>query len=207
MHSRPPRTHKSMVSSPMPARRTMKPLSSDRPFSIVLRSPRHTHRLGRCLGTLVRGGEVLALFGELGTGKTSLVRGIAEGLLAEPSEVSSPTFTLIHEYQGRLRLIHTDLYRLTASALGDTGLDDYVDGQSVIAIEWAERWGPGLPSDRLEIHLSHDPHDTRRASFAAKGPSACRLLAALRALLMKRRPPGAPQQSGVQLPRSRRTSF
>ena len=75
-----------------------------------------------CLGQLFKGGEVIALFGELGTGKTSLVRGIAEGLRAEPTAVSSPTFTLIHEYHGRLRLIHTDLYRLTASQLEDTGL-------------------------------------------------------------------------------------
>ena len=68
---------------------------------------------------------MVALFGELGTGKTSLVRGIAEGLCAEPTAVSSPTFTLVHEYRGRLRLIHTDLYRLVASQLEDTGLSDY----------------------------------------------------------------------------------
>lgn len=150
---------------------------------------------------------MLALFGALGTGKTSLIRGIAEGLLAEPAAVSSPTFTLIHEYQGRLRLIHTDLYRLTASQLNDTGIDDYVDGHSVTAIEWADRWGSGLPQDRLDIHLSHCPPSARRASMVAHGPSASRLLAALRAFHLKRRPTRASRQSGVQLPRSRRTSL
>lgn len=99
----------------------------------------------------------MALFGEMGTGKTSLVRGIAEGLHAEPTAVSSPTFTLIHEYRGRLPLIHTDLYRLTAAQLDNTGLGDYLDGHGVMAIEWAERWGAGLPIDRLEIHLTHRP--------------------------------------------------
>lgn len=150
------------------------------------------------------------MFGTLGTGKTSLVRGIAEGLLAEPTEVSSPTFTLIHEYRGRLRLIHTDLYRLTALQLEDTGLGDYLDGHTVTAIEWADRWGSGLPQDRLNIHLSHRPPATRRATLMASGPSASRLLAGLRSLLSKRRPSrptGAPQQTGVQLPRSGRTSL
>ncbi len=147
------------------------------------------------------------MFGELGTGKTSLIRGIAEGLLADPTAVSSPTFTLIHEYRGRLRFIHTDLYRLTASQLENTGLGDYLDGQTVTAIEWADRWGPGLPPERLDIHLSHRLPATRRAILTANGHSACRLLATLRTLLVKHRPTGEPQQTGVQLPRSRRTSI
>ena len=178
-----------------------------KPWRIVLRSPRQTHRLGRRLGQLLQGGEVVALFGELGTGKTSLVRGIAEGLCAEPTAVSSPTFTLVHEYRGRLRLIHTDLYRLTASQLEDTGLSDYLDGHTVTAIEWADRWGEGLPSDRLEIHLSHRPTATRRAILTASGLSACRLLATLRAHLSKSRPTREPRQTRVQLPRSRRAAL
>ncbi len=149
---------------------------------------------------------MIALSGELGTGKTSLVRGIAEGLRAEPTDVSSPTFTLIHEYHGRLRLVHTDLYRLTASQLEDTGLSDYLDGQTVTAIEWADRWGNGLPLDRLEIHLSHHPPRSRRAILTAQGLAACRLLAKLRTLWLKKRPPREPRQTRVQLPRSRRTA-
>ena len=141
----------------------------------------------------------MALFGELGTGKTSLVRGIAEGLLAEPTAVSSPTFTLIHEYRGRLRFIHADLYRLTASQLEDTGLSDYLDGHAVTAIEWADRWGTGLPPERLDIRFSHHPHATRRAILVANGHSACRLLAVLRTLF-KHRPTRVPRQTGVQLP-------
>ncbi|MCS6290581.1 MAG: tRNA (adenosine(37)-N6)-threonylcarbamoyltransferase complex ATPase subunit type 1 TsaE [Nitrospira sp.] len=178
--------------------------SVGKPWRIVLRSPQQTHRLGHCLGALLQGGEVLALFGELGAGKTSLVKGIADGLLAEPTEVSSPTFTLIHEYQGRLPLVHTDLYRLTAAQLEDTGLSDYVDGHSVTAIEWADRWGDGLPADRLDVHLSHRPPAARRAILTARGPAARRLLDALRSRLSAGRPTRAAQQTRVQLSRPRR---
>ena len=207
MRSRLPRSRKVSGSPRSPAGKTAETHFHGKPLRMLLRSPRQTHHLGQRLGALLRGGEVLALCGELGTGKTSLVRGIAEGLLAEPTVVSSPTFTLIHEYQGRLRFIHTDLYRLTASQLEDTGLDDYLDGYTVTAIEWADRWGPGLPADRLEIHLSHHPSGARRVTLAAQGLSAQRLLAELRALLVKPRPPGALRQSRVQLPRSRRGSL
>lgn len=148
----------------------------------------------------------MALFGELGTGKTSLVKGLAEGMNVDPTAVSSPTFALIHEYQGRLRLIHTDLYRLIPAQLDDIGLSDYIDGHTVTAIEWAERWGEGLPSDRLDIRLSHRTSSTRRAIFSASGPLACRLLTALRSRLSKGRPTREPRQTRVQLPRPRRTS-
>lgn len=208
MRSRRPPTRKSLVTpSPASKKRTAEPHAAGKPWGILLRSPRQTHRLGRCLGTLLQGGEVLALFGDLGTGKTSLVRGIADGLRAEARAVSSPTFTLIHEYRGRLRFIHTDLYRLTAAQLEDTGLSDYLDGHTVTAIEWADRWGPGLPPERLNIHLSHRPQGTRRAVLTATGHSACRLLDTLRILLVRRRATREPRQTGVQLPRPRRTSL
>lgn len=149
---------------------------------------------------------MIALFGNLGTGKTTLVRGLAQGLQAESTAVSSPTFTLIQEYPGRLRLIHTDLYRLTGSQLEDTGLSDYLDERTVLAIEWAERWAAGLPPDRLEIHLRHRTADTRRAVLIAGGPSAARLLTVVRSRLARRLPTGAHKQTRVQSRRSRRAS-
>ena len=207
MPSRRPHTPKPVPSPAAPLRQTTAgspPIG--KPWHIVLRSPKHTHRLGRCLGTLLQGGEVLALFGELGAGKTSLVKGIADGLLAEPTDVSSPTFTLIHEYRGRLPLVHSDLYRLTAAQLKDTGLNDYLDGHTVTAIEWTDRWGDDLPADRLDVHLSHCPPATRRAILTARGPAARRLLDALRARLSANRPTRAAQQTRVQLNRPRRAS-
>lgn len=197
MPSRRPPTAKPSTAAPAP-QKNARPSAVPKPWRTILRSRQQTHRLGRCLGLLLQGGEVVALFGEMGTGKTSLVRGIAEGLHAEPTAVSSPTFTLIHEYRGRLPLIHTDLYRLTAAQLDNTGLGDYLDGHGVMAIEWAERWGAGLPIDRLEIHLTHRPPSARHAILTARGPSASRLLLALRSRLSTRRPTRVVRETRVQ---------
>ena len=100
-----------------------------------------------------------------GNGQDLAGRAMAEGLLADPTAVSSPTFTLIHEYQGRLRLIHADLYRLTAAQLNDTGLSDYLDGHTITAIEWADRWGVRPSAGSFRHSLITWPHrDTSRYS-------------------------------------------
>ena len=197
MPSRLPPSSKRPAASPAQQKKA-EPPAVTKPWRILLRSRHQTHRLGQSLGHLLRGGDVVALFGEMGTGKTSLVRGIADGLGAEPIAVSSPTFTLIHEYRGRLPLIHTDLYRLTAAQLDNTGLGDYVDGHAILAIEWAERWGAGLPTDRLEIHLTHRPPSSRQAVLMAKGPSASRLLLAVRSRMSGRRATRVVSQTRVQ---------
>lgn len=124
----------------------------------------------------------MALYGELGTGKTALVRGMAAGLGASPRAVSSPTFVLIHEYHGRLRLAHADLYRLDSTGeLPHIGLADYDDGNTVTAIEWADKAGRYLPADRLEIHLEHRSPGVREIGFIPRGTQAGGLLARLRA--------------------------
>jgi tRNA threonylcarbamoyladenosine biosynthesis protein TsaE len=117
----------------------------------------------------------------VGAGKTTLVRGIAHGLGADPHQVVSPTFTLVHVYRGRLTLIHTDLYRIRAEReLLDLGLDEYLDGRAVMAIEWPERVPHALPEDRLELHLEHRTARTRHAILTATGPVANTLLRAIR---------------------------
>jgi tRNA threonylcarbamoyladenosine biosynthesis protein TsaE len=144
------------------------------------RSLADTDRLGRRIGGCLRGGEVVALYGELGTGKTALVRGIASGLRASPRGVSSPTFVFIHEYHGKLPLTHVDLYRLQEpEELRHLGLEDYVNGHTVLAIEWADRAGRDLPTDRLEIRLSHRTLQTRTITLHATGAQSHRLLARL----------------------------
>jgi tRNA threonylcarbamoyladenosine biosynthesis protein TsaE len=112
-------------------------------------------------------GAVVLLSGDLGAGKTAFVRGLAEGLLLNPDEVTSPTFTLVHEYRGgRLPLIHVDLYRLDRADLDEIGLDQDLAAAGVIAIEWPERLSRApagavtiaitdLGSDRREVAVSY----------------------------------------------------
>ncbi|WP_206916016.1 tRNA (adenosine(37)-N6)-threonylcarbamoyltransferase complex ATPase subunit type 1 TsaE [Alicyclobacillus suci] len=124
-------------------------------------SPDETRRFGVCLGGVLQAGDVVLLGGPLGAGKTHFAQGIAQGLGVE-EPVTSPTFTLVAEYEGRLPLIHMDLYRLydepTAevvtlhpAALAQIGFDDYLDGSGVVLIEWAR----GVESD-LDDYLSVD---------------------------------------------------
>ncbi len=155
-----------------------KTASTDGLWNLVLSSRSETESLGRAIGNVLEGGEVLALIGELGAGKTALIRGIAEGLQAPPFSVSSPTFVLIHEYRARLPLIHVDLYRLRTDAEFESiGLSDYFAGQTVTAIEWADRFLALLPEDRLEIHLSHRSPATRRVRLTGHGPQSLSLMA------------------------------
>jgi len=155
-----------------------------------------TDRLGRRIGLALQGGELIALYGELGSGKTALVRGMAAGLGASPQSVSSPTFVLIHEYHGRLRLAHADLYRLDSTAeLRHIGLSDYDDGRTVTAIEWAGKAGVELPADRLEIHLQHRSPNVREIAFIPGGARARRLLARVRVQRLSNRTAGQRRQA------------
>ena len=115
----------------------------------------------RLAGELPPAGVVL-LIGNLGAGKTTLAKGIAQGLGAVPAEeVSSPTFTLIHEYSERV--YHIDLYRLdTAAEVATLGLDEIFDRDAVVLIEWGERFPDLLPTPRVEIRLETDAGDNRR---------------------------------------------
>ncbi len=110
--------------------------------TIVTQSEEDTIREAAALAATLEAGMILLLSGELGAGKTAFVRGLAQGLGVDPSEVTSPTFTLVHEYGGgRLPLIHVDLYRLERAELDEIGLDDDLAARGVVAIEWPERLG------------------------------------------------------------------
>ena len=100
---------------------------------------------------------MVLLIGELGSGKTTLAKGIVNGINATPPEdVSSPTFTLIHEYGRDPKVFHIDLYRLDrVPELETLGLDDLWDQNAVVLIEWGEKFAPQLPRERVEIHLEH----------------------------------------------------
>ena len=122
-----------------------------------------TEALGERLGRGCQGGEVIALLGDLGTGKTCLVHGLARGLDTPEGSVASPTFALIHEYGGRVPLVHVDLYRLeTEDAVNRLGLEEYLESPAVIVIEWADKVRSLLPHDHLRIELEHRGGDHRR---------------------------------------------
>jgi tRNA threonylcarbamoyladenosine biosynthesis protein TsaE len=132
--------------------------------TFVTHSEEETQRVARELTSTLHAGDVLLLSGDLGAGKTTFVRGLAEGLGIDPGEVSSPTFTLIHEYRGgRLPLFHADLYRLTATATEDIGLEEMGANEGVLAIEWPERLAHALPGART-IHLETVDEKTRRVT-------------------------------------------
>jgi len=111
-------------------------------------------------------GAVLLLSGELGAGKTAFVRGLAHGLGIDPTEVTSPTFTLVHEYRGgRLPLIHVDLYRLERADLDEIGLDEDLAGRGVLAIEWPERL-TRVPAGAAHVRILDTGGDTRAIEIA-----------------------------------------
>ena len=131
-------------------------------MTITTHSETETSDVGRQLAHTLSAGSVVLLIGDLGAGKTALVRGLAEGLGVAPVEVSSPTFTLMQEYRGgRVPLIHVDLYRLNdAREIDDLGLEELgMDG--VLAIEWAEKL-PRPIADAMEVRIAHGDGDERR---------------------------------------------
>ncbi len=128
-----------------------------------------TQMLGLDLGQSLAAGSVLLLTGDLGSGKTTLVQGLAQGLNIVDSIVS-PTFTIINEYfSGRLPLYHLDLYRLTSAEVDDLQLESYWSGLEtelgIVAIEWAERLSY-LPANYIQIELTYDPSDGRVAKIS-----------------------------------------
>jgi len=125
---------------------------------ITTHSPEQTIALGRRIGEALRGGEVLAVTGDLGSGKTHLIKGIAAGAGAEDlSRITSPTFVLVNEYAGRLAVYHIDAYRLDSVAEFEAlGFDDYCRPDAVVVVEWADKVESALAAgDPVRIGLEH----------------------------------------------------
>ena len=129
-------------------------------------TPDQTRSIGCMIGKALTGGEVLAITGDVGSGKTSLVQGIAQGLGIRPSDISSPTFALIHEHTGRMPFFHIDLYRLEKPGEVEAiGLEEYFSRDAVVAIEWANHASTVLPVTRVNITLAHAGGDKRRITI------------------------------------------
>jgi tRNA threonylcarbamoyladenosine biosynthesis protein TsaE len=127
-------------------------------FDVVSNSPGQTIELGRKIGSQLKGGEVIAVCGPLGSGKTHLIKGIAAGAGAkDQKQVNSPTFVIVNEYTGRLDIYHIDAYRLdSVSDFEMLGFDDFCYPQSVVLIEWADKIESVLKTlDYIRIELEH----------------------------------------------------
>jgi tRNA threonylcarbamoyladenosine biosynthesis protein TsaE len=148
-----------------------------KPFQRDSYSPEETRSLAARLGRLLISGDVVALNGELGSGKTEFVHGLAEGLEVPPQLVASPSFTLAHEYPGRETLVHLDLYRLEdlpPELLPD--LEEYLAGDKVVVVEWARRLAPLLSGDYLKVDLEITGENERRLTFRGHGERSWELV-------------------------------
>jgi len=139
-----------------------------------------TQQLGRRLGELVQPGMVISLVGDLGAGKTQLTTAIAAGLGINPDLVSSPTFMLIQEYQGRIPLFHFDTYRLKdIHEFEDLGVDEYFYGEGVCLVEWGDRFKELLPDDLMRIEIQILGETQRQFDMTANGTLSESLLASI----------------------------
>lgn len=153
-------------------------------LEILSRSPEETQTLAARIGSRLQGGEVLAVEGDLGTGKTCFVRGLAKGLELDPDVIYSPSFTLVAEHSGRLPLVHVDLFRL-ADPVGfpeaeEIGLLEYLDPAGVTVIEWYEKLEEGLAGEpTLRVVLRLGSGDERHLRLEATTERGRRILEAL----------------------------
>lgn len=135
-------------------------------MKLTSRGPSETEEIGFRLGLRLRPGDIVALFGDLGAGKTTMVKGIARALGVDSGEVVSPSFTIITEYGSSPPLVHVDLYRIAgAGDLEDIGLWECIGGNSIAVLEWAERAEDELPDGTLRVRLTNPGGDDREIAI------------------------------------------
>jgi len=155
-------------------------MQSDSVLEIDSASEAETDHLGAMLASVIEPGLVIGLIGQLGAGKTRLVRATATALGADPTSVNSPTFVLIQEYDSRIPVYHFDTYRLRdVSAFADLGVEEYFGGDGVCFVEWADRVESVLPRDRLQIEVTVVGPSARRLRITATGRYSQKVLSRL----------------------------
>lgn len=149
-------------------------------IKLLTHSPEETQALGKALGRAAQPGDLFLLWGELGSGKTCLVQGIARGLGVQDT-VRSPTFVLVTHHPGRFMLYHIDLYRLdNPLEVEGLGLDEYIEGGGVCAVEWADKAMQVFPREHLVVELRHVGEQERQIMVTARGERYVGLLAQVR---------------------------
>ena len=152
-------------------------------FQVISHSPEETQAIGRILGSSAEAGDIFLLVGGLGAGKTCLTQGIVWGLGVD-EYARSPTFVLVSQYQGRLTLYHMDLYRLdTIEEIIDLGLDEYLYGDGVCVVEWAEKAAEVFPEQHVLVRLDYIDETSRRLTLTGSGVRHDKLFNALKAAL------------------------
>ncbi|HET9157622.1 MAG TPA: tRNA (adenosine(37)-N6)-threonylcarbamoyltransferase complex ATPase subunit type 1 TsaE [Myxococcaceae bacterium] len=140
-------------------------------------SPEETRALGEALGRVLQEGDFVGLVGDLGAGKTELARGIARGVGIRDEDVTSPTFSIVHQHPGRILLTHADLYRVTGSAdLDGTGFHELRDGPGATLVEWVDRIPGSAPPDAMRIVLVEPGERSRELVVTTSGPRSEHLL-------------------------------
>ena len=140
-------------------------------------SPEETRALGEALGRVLQEGDFVGLVGDLGAGKTELARGIARGVGLRDEDVTSPSFSIVHQHRGRIRLTHADLYRLNGPAdLDGTGFHELRDGPGATLVEWVDRIPGAAPPDAMRIVLLDSAENARELVITTSGPRSEHLL-------------------------------
>ena len=144
-------------------------LNSNTAWTAVTESAEETRAVGEALGRALRGGEIVLMTGQLGAGKTTLTQGLAVGLGID-GYTKSPSFVLMNEYRGRVPLYHLDLFRIeTPEEVWDLGIEEYISGAGVVAVEWADRARAAFPEDAVEVEIEVTGEDRRRIAVRATG--------------------------------------
>jgi len=139
-------------------------------MKIISRSEKQTMRIGKKLARHLNPKDIICLIGDLGSGKTTLVKGIAEGLNINQKKITSPTFVLLNIYKGKIPLYHFDLYRLEGEvSMRSVGFEEFLYDEGVSVIEWADRLGGLMPKEYLQVQLKHLNGDKRSITLKPKG--------------------------------------
>ncbi|MEA1939724.1 MAG: tRNA (adenosine(37)-N6)-threonylcarbamoyltransferase complex ATPase subunit type 1 TsaE [Candidatus Caldatribacteriota bacterium] len=149
-------------------------------LNIITKSPEETKKIGEKIAKLIKSGDILLFFGELGAGKTCFIQGIAEELKVK-DYVTSPSFTIINEYQGKIPIYHFDLFRLNNfEEIVDLGYEEYFYGNGLTLVEWAEKLEKNLPVEYLKIIITFLDFQRRKLTFTSKGDRFVKLFKELK---------------------------